>query len=54
MKISVENAQRIVSVISSVLGEDVNLMDRSAVIMASTDPNRIGNHHLGAERVITE
>lgn len=54
MKISVENAQRIVSEISSVLGEDVNLMDRSAVIMASTDPNRIGNHHLGAERVITE
>lgn len=54
MKISVENAQRIVSEISSVLGEDVNLMDRSAVIMASTDPQRIGDHHLGAERVITE
>lgn len=54
MQISLDNAQRIVSEISSVLGEDVNLMDQSAIIIASTDPDRVGNHHLGAERIITE
>ncbi|MEZ7898988.1 MAG: sugar diacid recognition domain-containing protein [Flaviflexus sp.] len=54
MQISLENAQRIVTEISDVLGEDVNLMDQSAIIIASTDPNRVGNHHLGAERIVVE
>lgn len=52
MEISLDNAQRIVSEISSVLGADVNLMDRSAAIIASTDASRVGNHHPGAEQII--
>ena len=54
MQISLENAQRIVSEISSVLGEDVNLMNQSAVIVASTDASRVGSHHRGAERIIAD
>ncbi|AWB81873.1 hypothetical protein C3B44_05475 [Corynebacterium yudongzhengii] len=54
VEISLDNAQRIVSEISSVLGTDVNLMDQTAAIIASTDPSRVGTHHPGAEKVITE
>lgn len=54
MEISLDNAQRIVSEISSVLGADVNLMDQSAAIIASTDASRVGNHHSGAEKIISE
>lgn len=54
MQISLDSAQRIVSEISSVLGTDVNLMDQSAVIIASTDADRVGSHHLGAEQIISQ
>lgn len=54
VEISLDNAQRIVSEISSVLGTDVNLMDQTAAIIASTDPSRVGTHRPGAEKVITE
>lgn len=54
MDISLDNAQRIVSEISSVLREDVNLMDETATIIASTDASRVGDHHRGAERIISE
>lgn len=54
MDISLDNAQRIVSEISSVLGADVNLIDQGAVIIASTDPARVGQHHQGAARIIAD
>ncbi len=53
VEISLDSAQRIVSEISSVLGADVNLIDRSAAIIASTDARRVGNHHPGAEQIVT-
>lgn len=54
MDISIESAERIVSEISAVLDEDVNLMDHTATIIASTDPGRVGDHHQGAARIIDE
>lgn len=52
MQISDESAMRIVSEISSIIQYDVNVMNPQGVIIASTDPERIGTVHAGAQKVL--
>lgn len=54
MFISQDNAMQIVSEISGIIGQKVNLMDEEGIIIASTDPVRIGQYHGAAKRVIDE
>lgn len=53
MFISVRHAQEIVMEIGNVVGQNINLMDEHGVIIASTDPNRIGSHHSAANEILT-
>lgn len=54
MGLSTESAQQIVSEISSIVKQNVNMMDVGGYIIASTDPKRIGNFHEGARKIIDE
>lgn len=54
MFISKNAAQAIVEEIGREIQEHINLMDENGVIIASTNPERIGQIHEGARRVITE
>lgn len=52
--ISKAAAQAIVEEIGEEIKENVNMMDNTGVIIASTDPERIGQIHEGAVRIIAE
>ena len=52
MLISHESAMRIVTEVSSVIHHDVNMMDEQGMIIASTDPARLGTFHGGALRLL--
>lgn len=54
MKISVKTANDIVEEINQAVNQPVNMMDENGIIIASTDPNRIGTEHVGARRIIKE
>lgn len=54
MFISAESAQRIVDEIKAIIHYDLNMMDETGCIIASTDPQRIGQLHGGAQQVITQ
>ena len=54
MHLSYLSAQQIVQEISAIVGQHVNIMDSDGVIIASTDPSRIGHVHEGAKRIIDE
>ncbi len=54
MYISKENAQQIVTEISTIINQHVNMMDEGGCIIASTDPQRIGSHHTAAAKIIAE
>lgn len=54
MFIAEETARAIVSEMKSVTGRDINLMDDSGTILASTDPGRVGQRHAGAERLLCQ
>ena len=54
MKISVEIARTIVREISNTIHQNVNLMDESGRIIASTNPARTGTCHVGAQKIISE
>jgi carbohydrate diacid regulator len=54
MNISTCSAQQIVSEISSIVKQNVNMMDQKGYIIASTDSDRIGNFHEGAKKIIDE
>ena len=54
MYISKLTAQEIVEEIGREIGEHINLMDETGVIIASTDFKRIGNTHEGARKIIRE
>lgn len=54
MNISKQNAMQIVTEISDIIGQHVNMMDERGKIIASTNPNRIGAFHEGAMRLISE
>ncbi len=45
-------AQRIVDVLGPTIRQNINLMDADAVVIASTDPARIGSPHRAAEEVL--
>lgn len=48
------NAQKIVNEMKSLLGKDINIMDENAIIIASTNPVRIGSLHEGAQIMLSE
>ena len=52
MKLSTQIASSIVKEINQVIDENINIMDAKGMIMASSDPNRIGNFHEGAHTVV--
>lgn len=54
MFISKNAAQSIVEEIGNEIHEHINMMDGKGAIIASTNPERIGQIHEGARRVITE
>ena len=54
MFISKNAAQAIVEEIGNEIHEHINMMNENGVIIASTNPDRIGQVHEGARRVITE
>ena len=54
MQISKRNASMIVKEISSIIGERVNMMNQEGIIIASTDPTRIGTFHAASKKIINE
>ena len=54
MKFPKSSCMKIVQEISNIIGERVNMMDHEGMIIASTDPARIGTFHAGARRVVEE
>lgn len=54
LRISRTTAQRIVTDLSEIIQENINLMDENSVIIASTDPKRIGTFHAGSREVISK
>lgn len=54
MNISKQNAIQIVTEISRIISQHVNMMDENGMIIASTDPERIGTFHEAASRIIRE
>lgn len=54
MKISKDTARSIVAEVSSAIGKNVNLMDETGCIIASTNKGRIGTYHSGAKKIIAE
>ena len=53
MRISKSSAQQIVEEIGKLVRQNINLMDETGCIVASNDPERIGNFHEGAYQIIT-
>ena len=54
MFITKESGMEIVGELKATIGRDVNIMDRTGTIIASTDPSRIGQAHTIAQRIIRE
>lgn len=54
MHISRKSAAQIVTEVSRIIHQQVNLMDRDGIIIASTDPERVGGFHQAARLVAAE
>lgn len=54
MNLSRQYAQNIVTEINSVIGESINIMNDKGIIIASSNPNRVGTFHGGAKKIINE
>lgn len=54
LEITRHSAQTIVNDIGGIVHQNINMMDKNGVIIASTDESRIGHLHEGAVRVIRE
>jgi carbohydrate diacid regulator len=54
MLLSKHVAEQIVSQLSKVVEQHINIMDIQGMIISSTDPLRIGTHHGGAQKIIDE
>ena len=54
MYISRQNAQSIADEMKAAIRHDINIMDGDGVILASTNPARLGQLHQGALRIIRE
>ncbi|GMA08459.1 CdaR family transcriptional regulator [Tetragenococcus halophilus subsp. flandriensis] len=52
MEISHSIAQEIVQQMKNVLSQEINFMNSKSIIIASTDPSRIGNFHAGSKKAI--
>lgn len=54
MFITPEDAAHIARELKATIGRDVNIMDRTGIIIASTDPRRVGQPHRIAQQIIQE
>ena len=54
MFITPRDGARIVQELKNAIGYDVNIMDRTGTILASTDPRRVGQTHAAAQRILRE
>lgn len=54
MIISKRQMQKIAEEIGAIIQKNVNIMDKNGIIIASTDSERIGSKHYGAEKIINE
>ena len=54
MFLTKENGMRIGEEIKETIGRDVNIMDRTGTILASTDPKRIGQLHTIAKEILEQ
>lgn len=54
MDISRRNAMQIVTEISGIINQHVNMMNAEGIIIASTTPRRIGDFHAAASRIVAE
>ncbi len=54
MLLSKSIADQIVSQLSQIIEQHINIMDTQGMIISSTDPKRIGTFHGGAQKIITE
>ena len=54
MLISRDSAMRIVTEMSSVIHHDINMMDEQGIIIASTDPARVGSFHGGVFKMLQD
>lgn len=52
--IAQQSAQNIVNEMKRAIHHDLNIMDANGIILASTNPRRIGQHHAGAAQVIRD
>lgn len=52
--ITSEAGAQIARELKAAIGRDVNIMDRSGIIIASTNPQRVGQTHLIAQRLIRQ
>ena len=54
MKISTQDATEIVGELSELIGMKINIMDSNAIIIASSDSNRIGTFHEAAMKSLVK
>lgn len=54
MRITEEVAKTIVNEISNTINKNVNLMDETGIIIASTVSDRVGTYHRGAQKIVQE
>ena len=54
MFLSQQDAQSIVEEVKAAIGRDINIMDETGRILASTNPARQGQPHPAAERILRE
>lgn len=54
MRISKETAFQIVKQLSDTIGQNINIMDTSGLIIASSNPERVGMLHGGAVKLLNE
>ena len=54
MKVSRKQARDLIAEISAVVDIDINIMDDTGTIVASTDYERIGQFHEGAQMLIRD
>ena len=52
MIINHDLAQYIIDYNKQIVHYQINIMNPDAIIIASTNPSRIGKHHFGAQRVL--
>lgn len=54
MKISAQDATEIVNELSEMIGLKMNIVDSNAIIIANSDPSRVGDFHEATYQIITQ